>query len=375
MTTRSFLPEWLTPTKQPPPASTSQKKQPKSETPTESVKRRRTATDTNKRSTTPTAVKNEPLPVNPQLQEALLQLKKEKLTAEPKKQKPKQPLQTPEAPPSAAVGAEDELDPEVIVNRLIGNGLEPLDAEVPALRRKSHLQRPAANLSSPSRHTPPVIRISSESKSRKRSLAAKYNDPTPSFVDSQDDVARFGGKTTPSPGRKMFRKASVARVVDDFVQLDDFEEAEEFVEEEVVEGEVRDEAVEEQHSSSSTSSSGAAELSLPTPESEPVVVVERSLRSSDQPISIVAAVAEASSSASSFKPFYRFAPAQVRDDDVSEASLQSPILLSSSSSSSPAPRSSSSALPPLPPPTTTADDESEPFTRFDPEFLRADYLP
>jgi hypothetical protein len=48
-------------------------------------------------------------------------LKKEKLTAaEPKKQKPKQPLQTPEAPPSAAVGAEDELDPEVIVNRLIG---------------------------------------------------------------------------------------------------------------------------------------------------------------------------------------------------------------------------------------------------------------
>lgn len=364
------LPNWLSPP---------DVKPLKSSPPRES-KRRRTLTPATPRVTVKT--ESLPPPTNPQLQEALAHLKQESRLKTTTTTSITSITSTTIVQPSSSV---DSADPEAVVRRLIGNGLEPLDADVPALqqaaRRKSQIHRPAS--ASPARQTPPKVRIS-QSRSKKRSLAAKYNDPTPSFLDSEDDSKRAVESSSLSPAGKVFRKAHVVANVN-IIPIDDQDQHHDDDEDD----DEDDEPIASQHDQSSCDDA-APDLSsvssppsplpptppLPPPPSSLEPIAVPSLRSSDKPVSIPAAE-HVTDDASNFKGFYRFEPSLAQDplspNDMMDEYVSPPPL----SPIDEQPPASPSLVPPLPRSLTNPDavESEEAFTRFDPAFLRPDYLP
>ena len=241
-------------------------------------------------------------------------------------------------------------DPERVVAKLIGGGLEPLDPDVPLLRDAS-LKRPSRAV--------PRSQPSKRARAR-RPRASRYNDPTPTFLDSDDAAPDANSSRSSSPLLgKNFRKVTTLAQVDVIPLVSA--------------------SLQAQVLSSSSSSSSSS--SPPPPQRSPQHSPQRSPFSLDAApdLSPLQTPAPPSPPPAPIKIEFVFQPLEYE----SPVSISPPPSLSSSPDRQRVRNTACSptfvSLPKLDPTAPTAfeeDADEEPaFTRFDPAFLRGDYLP
>lgn len=324
-----------------------------------------------KAKTPPKARVARPAPTpNPQLAEALARIKSEAVRAVPVRA----PSPSPSPPISSDAEAEPPGDPEAVVARLIGRGLQPLDADVPVLaaarRRAAGEARIVVPEPATARRPVPAARLA---RPRKRSLGARFNDATPSFLDSEDDdgadADRGGASSSPSaaaPGRKMFRKVTTLANADVIALAG---------------------TVPSLSPSPSPSPSPPPSPSLPpsyqppppppraaTPPPPPRTRARRARDLLDDVAPDLSPLAPARSPTPPppvVASFYRYEPSVASDDACASPPSLSPDVTARVASRSP------SLLAPLPEPVPTADESAsdDAFARFEPAFLRRDFLP
>jgi len=339
---RSFLPDWLLAVGQAESATAHVPKRPprKSRLTTGHVliPDATTTSTTTTTTTTSSTTNTTSLPGNPALAEALKRIKEEakRATAARVTAPPSPPRRL--SPPSSP-------DPERVVAKLIGGGLEPLDPDVPLLRDAS-LKRPSRAVP----HSQPIKRARV-----RRPRASRYNDPTPTFLDSDDAAPDATSSRSSSPLLgKNFRKVTTLAQVDVVPLVSASLQAQ------VLSSSSSSSSPQQQHYSPQHSPQRSpfsldiapdlSPLQTPPPPSPPPP---------PPPVSI--------------KIEFVFQPLEYE----SPVSISPPPSLSSSPDRRHSPTLVS--LPKLDPTAPTAfdedADEGPAFTRFDPAFLRGDYLP
>ncbi len=313
------------------------------------------------------AVRAAPTP-NPQLAEALARIKSEAVHAV----RARAPTPSRAPTPPVAGSPEHDDDPEAVVARLVGRGLQPLDADVPVLaaarRRKAGEARIAASPSSAAARRPvPAARLA---RSRKRSLGARFNDATPSFLDSDDDAdprpadddcPRSTSPSSAAPGRKMFRKVTTLATTDVIALAST----------------VPDSPSPSPPPSYEPPPPPPPRASTPQPPPPPPPAA-RSRRARDLFDDVAPELSPVAPARAPTPPppvvasFYRYELGGASADACS-----SPPSLSPDAPSRTATRSPSLLAPPLPDNEPTADESTstDAFARFEPAFLRRDFLP
>jgi hypothetical protein len=376
MTTRDFLPDWVQTTNRAEQDTAHIARRPPRHSRLSRVLPRTdgegtTTTTTTTTGTTPprqqratSVVRPAPTP-NPALAEALQKLKEDAR----RRQQPVEPVV--ELPRAVPVVCESS-DPEVVVANLIGRGLEPLDPDVPILRDASLKRAVPSAFKSTSPREPP--------KRRRRPRTARYNDPTPTILDSDsksgdDDDGR---ERSPSPlqnRKKMFRKVTALAQVDP-IPLIGASVAEVEVEQEEQQDQEQEEAADQMQERLEV-----VKFSLdPAPDLSPLVNDNDDDQVRDEPPEKRVEI----------EHFYRFEPLHVSSSHSGGSLPSTPSPPSSPVgrvatlpfvAMSVAHRSTSTlaSLPNMEPTQPSLVEEvaadEDPFPRFDPNFLLPDFLP